>query len=137
MITHDVISTRKAEEPRIHRSQCLTTSLSGVTPNPLPGPLTSAMSIRIPFSLPLYVGGNSENIAKWIVSPAASVPFIVTTKLLLVFAAEFEGARVRDTLAHFVCVPLIIVEFDARISPEEDWRPMVSIPEYDDAFGNR
>ena len=95
------------------------------------------MSIRIPFSLPLYVGGNNENIAKWIVSPAASVLFSVTTKLLLVSIAVCEGVRVRDTFAQLVCVPLIIVELDARTSPAEDWRPTVSIPEYDDAFGKR
>ena len=78
------------------------------------------MSMRIPFSLPLYVGGKSENIAKFMVSPAASAPSKVTTKLLFVSVAELDGVNVRNTFAHSVCEPSIVVEFDASVSPADD-----------------
>ena len=93
--------------------------------------------MRIPFSLPLYVGGNSENIAKWIVSPAASAPSRVTTKLLLLSVAELAGVSVRNTFAHSVCAPLIVVEFDASVSPADDSSATVSFPEYDVSEGKR
>lgn len=98
---------------------------------------TSAMSIRIPFGLSLYVGGNNENMAKFTISPAASEPLMVTKKLLFVFDAELEGVSVRKTFAHDVCEPSMVVEFEAKTSPVSDSRPTVRVPEYEDSDGKR
>ena len=104
--------------------------------NPSHNP-TSAMSILMPFGRFLYVGGNSENIAKWIVSPAASEPLIVTKKLLLLFDALYDGVSSSAICFQIVWLPLIVVEFDANTPPAEDSRPNVSFPAKVDELGKR
>ena len=91
----------------------------------------------MPFGLFLYVGGNSENSAKLTVCPAASDPFRVTTKLLFVFVAELDGTNNREMFAHDVCEPSMVVEFEAKTSPESDCKLTVRLPEYEDSFGKR
>ena len=71
------------------------------------------MSILRPFSRPLKVGGNKENIAKLMVWLAALAPSNVIVKLFAVDAGKDVG--VKDTLiwSHVVYVPLIGTEADA------------------------
>lgn len=94
--------------------------------------LTSAISMRIPFGLSLYVGGKSENMAKFITSPAAVSPSVVTKNLLFVVWGVDAGRSVRPTCLQLVCLPSMAVTFDARVSPEDVWRPTVRFPTKED-----
>lgn len=91
----------------------------------------------MPFGWSLYVGGNKENIAKLIVSPAAAAPSTVTKNVLLLSDALAVGCSVRNTCFHVVCAPLMVVEFDASIVPDEELSPRVRMPEKADALGKR
>jgi hypothetical protein len=58
------------------------------------GLCTSAISMRMPFSLPLNVGGIKLNMAKLMVAPAAVAPSTVTVKLFEASLADDEGVNV-------------------------------------------
>jgi hypothetical protein len=61
--------------------------------------------MRRPLALPLNVGGNRENIAKWMVSPLALAPSTVTVKLLAVEAGLEVGDRDTSTCVQVVVEP--------------------------------
>lgn len=80
--------------------------------------LTSATSIRIPFSLPLYVGGIKLNMAKFTVAPAALAPSTVTVKLFDASFADALGLSVVNTCVQFVCEPESVTLAAAKMVPE-------------------
>ena len=96
---------------------------------------TSAMSIRIPFSLPLYVGGKSENMAKWIVWPEAAPPSTMTKNSLLRSEVEVEGLKENVSCFQDVWEPESVAVADPRVVPLLDRSPTVTVPEKDDEDG--
>ena len=85
----------------------------------------------------MNVGGKSENIAKWIVSPAASLPSNVTVNVLLVFGAVFEGFKCTKNSVHFVDeAPRTFKELDAKVVPSSPTRDAVNFPLNLDPEGN-
>ena len=56
----------------------------------------------MPFSLFLYVGGNSENSEKNTVCPAAASPSSVIWNVLFVFGAEDRGFNFTKNWVQFV-----------------------------------
>lgn len=67
------------------------------------------MSILIPFSLPLKVGGINDSMAKLTVRPDAAWPSSVTLNTLLVSVADRVGFKVNLICFHVVCELLIVV----------------------------
>ena len=63
------------------------------------------MSSLIPFGLSLNVGGKSDNIAKFMVCPAAAPPSSVTVNKLAVDKGVVVGMRMALTFFHDVCDP--------------------------------
>lgn len=96
-LAFEVIATGEAEERRAHLYQSLpATGHDELLPEePQMEVRTSAMSMRMPFGRFLKVGGNSENMAKLIVVPAA--PSTETTNKLLLSEADLVGLRGRLT----------------------------------------
>ncbi len=95
------------------------------------------MSALIPFGLFLKVGGNRENIAKWIFFPGLLAPLKVTTKVLLRLDADFVGFKATLICFQDVCDPLRVTDFEASIWPEDDCNPTVTLPEKVDIVGKR
>ena len=92
--------------------------------------LTCAMSARIPFSLPLNVGGNSEKRLKNTVSPAALAPSRVTWNVLFVSGPSAVGCNVVKKLVQFVADAAdTFCEEVASTEPSEPTREAVSAPE--------
>lgn len=57
--------------------------------------IASAKSILIPFSRPLNVGGNSVNMPKYSVLPAAAAPSSSTVNTLFTSGADAVGLNVK------------------------------------------
>jgi len=66
---------------------------------------TCAMSILIPFGLSLNVGGNSDNMAKWMVCPLAVSPSSVMANKFAVEGGVIVGTSLILTCFQDVCDP--------------------------------
>ena len=87
------------------------------------------MSMRIPFSLPLNVGGNSENRLKYTVSPARLARSKVTRKVLSMSGALAVGFRVVEKLIQpFEEAAETVFEDEARTWPLEPTKETVIGP---------
>lgn len=85
------------------------------------------MSARIPFSLPLNVGGNSEKRLKNTVSPEA--PSSVTWNVLFVFDPLAVGCNVVKKFVQLVAdVADTFCEDEASTEPSEPTRDAVRAP---------
>lgn len=95
------------------------------------------MSILIPLGLFLKVGGNNENMAKWIVSPDASSPLTVRTKLFVSAAAEIVGLILVSICAQLVCEPTSVTLVAPKIAPVASCKERVADPLNDEEVGKR
>ena len=92
------------------------------------------MSIRIPFSLSLKVGGNRLSSAKCAVWPAA--PSSVTWKLFAVSLAEREGFRLNTRGVHDT-LGVTAADLLAKTVPDEETMETVSVTGEVEAEANR
>lgn len=103
-------------------------------PNQINVGFTSAISIRMPFSLPLKVGGNNECIAKWITSspvvvePFGGVESTVTTNLFSVDPGVVLGVNVVFICFQVLCDPEMANVRESSTVPAESWSASVSFP---------
>lgn len=97
------------------------------------------MSTRMPFALPLYVGGKRLSSAKFRVSPDAAVPSSVTANVLFVSSPLTVGVNVVFSWVQFVptWAPDMLNEAEARMAPEELWSEMFRGPEKAELLGKR
>jgi hypothetical protein len=78
----------------------------------------------------LYVGGNSENIPKFSVFPAALAPSTVNLRTLPVFDADVDGVKLKVNFFHDEVTPDNVVV--AKTWPEaEETRAAVTEPVYE------
>lgn len=89
----------------------------------------------MPFSLPLYVGGNSVNSPKYAVLPAAFAPSSSTVNTLLVSGADAVGLNVKGYLVYLAEMDGMVTE--AKTVPEADLSDTVTGPVYESDLAYR
>lgn len=98
--------------------------------------LAPTKEVDNPLTLLLKVGGNTDNIAKLIVNPAAAGPLRVMLNQLLLFGGAFAGVKVVVTCSQVVCVPFIGIDAEPKDKPEAVWKPTAAFPVKLDVCGN-
>lgn len=132
-----IISSRKAEERRFHIRERLSICQRW-SPDGFPGvKVTWAMSARMPFSLFLNVGGNNDNIAKLMISPAAEFPFTVIANMLFVDPGAMFVFRETLTCFQVVWEPVMETFWEFKIVPALSCRLMTKLPRNLEAVWNR
>lgn len=95
------------------------------------------MSMRMPFSRFLYVGGNNENSEKNTVSSDADSPSKVMRNVLLVFEAEEAGLSFTENCVQFAdAVAEMSCDAEPKAVPSEPTREAVRFPENVEFSGN-